>query len=155
MTGTLLSIILSFRWAFWNWRLLKVMRWMKDLTEFFGFGRHDACFFVSCSSRTRKISLEHFLNRSKPANFENREYVENAGNSVKMTVFDLQNIKTRSFFKMYLKFCTHIHLTSFFHIYSVKKKIGKIPQIFKEKLCCRLFFKIKKSKFLYLEMEVW
>ena len=34
----------------------------KDQPENFGFGQCDTCFWVSFSSRTRKMTLEQFLN---------------------------------------------------------------------------------------------
>ena len=56
------------------------------------FGRvmHVLCQF---SSKMRKITLEHVLNWPNPAKFENREDTEIPRNSVKMTVYDLQNTK--------------------------------------------------------------
>ena len=87
MSGTLLSIILSFRWAFSRSRSFKVTRSRKDQTENLGFGRRDTCFWVGFSSRTRKMILEHFLNGPNGANFENRENTENAENSVENGLF--------------------------------------------------------------------
>ena len=55
---------------------------MKGKTENFGFGRRDTCFGVSFSSRTRKMTLEHF-ERPKWKNLENRKNAEIAGNMVK------------------------------------------------------------------------
>ena len=83
MSGTLLSIILSFPWAYSRTRSFKVMRSRKDQTENFVFGRRGSCFRVNFSSRTRKMTLEHFLNGPNRTSFENQKNAEIAGNIVK------------------------------------------------------------------------
>ena len=57
----------------------------KGHTENCGFGGRDTCFLVSLSSRTRTMTLEHFLNGRNRTHFENRENAGIEGNSVKMT----------------------------------------------------------------------
>ena len=67
------------------------------------FGQRDMCLSVSFSSRMRNMALEHFLNVRNRITFENREYAEISGNSVKMDVSDLQNAKNRSFSRYLLE----------------------------------------------------
>ena len=105
----------------------KDTRSMKGQTEKFGFGRRDKCFWVSFSSRTRKRTLEHFLNDLNRTNFKNRENAVMARNSVKNGLFRPSKHQTSGIFQdIYLKFCTHIHLTGFFYTYSRFFRILKI-----------------------------
>ena len=50
--------------------------------------------------KNAKIYPRILFKRPKSDNFINRENAEIAGNSVKMAIFDLQNTKTQSFFKI-------------------------------------------------------
>ena len=133
VSGTLLSIILSFRWAYLRSRSFKVTTSRKVQTENFWFGCRDTCFWVSFSSRTQRMTIEHFLNGRNRINFENRE---NAGNRMKQRkkwpFWDLQQTKLGFFQDIYMTFCTHIHLTGFIHIDSfflIKKPLFlKIPR---------------------------
>ena len=52
-------------------------------------------FVMNAKNDTRTL-----LNGPNGTNFKNREYAEIAGNSVKNGLFDLQNSKTWSFFKI-------------------------------------------------------
>ena len=78
----------------------------------------DACLWGSFSSRTRKITLNHFLSGPNWTKFENREKVVIPGNSMKNCHFRPSKCHKLVIFQdIYLKFCTHVHLTGFFHIY--------------------------------------
>ena len=158
MSGTLLSIILSFGWAYSRSRPFKVTRSRKGQTENFGFGQRGRCFWVSFSSRTRKMTLKHFFKGPNRENFEKRKNVEIVGNSVKMTVFDLQNAKARAFFE--------ISTWNYVHVYTWQASFTYIPvlwnfeksQFFENNIYCSLFFKIfkiyKKIK-IKIEIAVW
>ena len=86
---------------------------------------------VSFSSRTQKMTLEHFFNHPDRTNFENWENAEIAGNSVKNDLLWPSKHQNYVIFQdIYMKFCAHIHLTGFFHIYFGFLKIRKIYPIF-------------------------
>ena len=77
------------------------------------------------------MTLEHFLNRPNQTDYENRENAEIAGNSVKNGNFRTsKHDNSVTFQDMYLIFCTHVHLTQFFHIYSVFGNFENITIIF-------------------------
>ena len=104
---------------------VKVTRSRKGQIKTCMFGtRYTYMVQVSFSSRTRKMIIKHYLNGQNRMNFENRENVEIPRISVKNGHFDLlQNVISWSFFQdIGLKFCTHIHLIVFFHIYSIFEK---------------------------------
>ena len=137
MSGTLLSINLSLRWAHSGSRSFKVRRSRKGQTDNFGFVRRDTCFWVSFSSTTPKMTLEHFLNGPNRTKFENRKNADIAETNVKMTVFDLQNAKFRAFFQLiYLTFCTRIHKTGPCHIYSSFFNSKIFPECFENNILC-------------------
>ena len=78
------------------------------------------------SSGTRKMTVKHFLNGPNRTNFENRENTEIARDSVKNSLLStFKTPKLGHFQDIYLKFCTHMHLTGFFHIYCGFLKIPK------------------------------
>ena len=93
-------------------------------------------FFV----KNAKNDPRTFLNGPNRTNFGNRENTENAENSEKNGLFYLQNNESRNsviFLDIYLKFCTHMHLTEFFHVYSGLLKIRKIlPKFLKSSTYC-------------------
>ena len=59
-----------------------------------------------------------------------------------MAVFDFFNIRTLLFKYIYLKFCTHIHRTKFFHIYSSSKKFNNFLWGFLDVIIYQLFSQI-------------
>ena len=69
VSGTLLSIILRFRWTFSRSRSFKVKRSRKGQTENFGFGWRDNCFWVRFSSRTRKSDARTLFEPPKSDKF--------------------------------------------------------------------------------------
>ena len=84
-----------------------------------------------CRHESQKTTQEHLLNSPNRTNFENWENADIAGNSVKNGRFRHSKHQNSVIFQdMHLKFCTRIHLTGFFHIYSVFLKIQKIPKYF-------------------------
>ena len=97
-------------------------------------------FFV----KNAKNDPRTFLNGPNRTNFGNRENTENAENSEKNCLFYLQNTESRNsviFLDIYLKFCTHMHLTEFFHMYSGSSKIRKIvPKFLESSAFSRSFF---------------
>ena len=111
---------------------VKVTRSRKGQTENLGFGRRDICFWVSFSSRTRKMTLEYFWNGPNRANFESRENAEIAGNSVKMAFFDLQNSKTRVIFSRYLHEILYTYTPDrvLSHIFRIFENSRIFPNIF-------------------------
>ena len=75
------------------------------------------------------MTLEHFLNGRNRKNFENRKNAEIAGNRVKNGRFRPSKRQNSDIFQdIYLKFCTRIHLTGLFDIYSGFLKIRKISK---------------------------
>ena len=114
-------------------------------------------FLGSFSLRTRKMTLEHFLNGRDRTKFENRENVEIAGISVKNVLFRPSKYPNSAIFQdVYMKFCTHIHLTGVFHIHSGFFENSKKIPIFWKYGFCWLFFKrnqdvenLKKSRYLF------
>ena len=73
-------------------------------------------FFV----KNAKMTLEHFLNGPNQTKFENRENAKISGNSVKNGHFRPSKCRKLVILQdINLKFCTHMHLTGFFRIYSV------------------------------------
>ena len=74
---------------------------------------------LNFSSRTRKMTLQHFLNGPNQTIFLKSRERSNQRKLRENGLFNLQKTKTRSFFQdIYMTFCTHIHLTGFFHICS-------------------------------------
>ena len=66
-------------------------------------------FLVIFPSRTRKMTLEHFLNGPSRTKYENLENTEIPWTAWKVAFSDLQNIKTRSCFKTFTWNCVHIY----------------------------------------------
>ena len=95
------------------------------------------------------MTLEHFLNGRNRKNFENRKNAEIAGNRVKNGRFRPSKRQNSDIFQdIYLKFCTRIHLTGLFHIYSGFLKIRKIFLFFKIIFFVDYFLQFSKfSKF--------
>ena len=103
----------------------------KGQTENFGFRQRDPLFWVSFSSKTRKMILEHFLNGPNRTNFEYRKHAEITGKSVKNGRFGPSKRQNSGIYQdIYLKFCTRIQLTGLFHMYSGFLKIRKFSLIF-------------------------
>ena len=84
------------------------------------------------------MTLEHFLNGRNRKNFENRKNAEIAGNRVKNGRFRPSKRQNSDIFQdIYLKFCTRIHLTGLFHIYSGLLKIRIFfPNFFENNIFC-------------------
>ena len=99
-------------------------------------------FFVKNAKKT----LEHFLNGPNRTNFQNRKNAEIAGNSVKNGLFDLFHQNPSIFQDIYMKFCTHICLTGFFHIYSGFLKIQKKNPNFLKNIFLIIFQNFQKSR---------
>ena len=79
--------------------------------------------FISVFRQERKNSSITLFNGQNRTKLENRENTDLLGNRVKMAVFDIQNIKVRSFFKdINLTFCSHVRLTELFHVHSGLKQ---------------------------------
>ena len=132
MSEALLSISISFRCAYLRSSLFKVTMSRKGQTKYLRFGRRDTSFWVIFLSRTRQMTLEHFLNDPKRKIFECRE---NAENSVKNGSFRPSKHQNSVIFQdIYLKFCTHIHRTGFFtHIRLFEH--SKVLSIFENTSC--------------------
>ena len=113
------KFIPSFRWAYSRSMSFKVMRSRKSQTENFGFGRCDTCFWVRFSWRTRIMTLGHFLNIPNRTNFEIGKKQKSPEIAWQMAVFDLQNAKTQTFFKIYT--------WNFVHVYNWHGSLTYIP----------------------------
>ena len=82
------------------------------------FGRGDTCFWSVLHQEREKITIKNALSGLKRTKFTNQENAEIPGNSVKITVFDIQNTKTRSFFT--------ISIWNFVHIYTYQDSFTSI-----------------------------
>ena len=139
LSGTLRSIYLSFRRAYSRSRSFKVKRSRKGQTDIFGFGQRNTCFGVSFSSRMRKMTLQQLLNgknrkKLKIGKIIRKKQRENG-------LFRPSKHQNSVIFQdIYMKFCTHIHLAGFFHIYSGISKIQKSSQHFLKILFLLIIF---------------
>ena len=113
------------------------------------------CMFLGqVSLRTRKMTPEDLFNGPNPTKFENRKNAEILENTVKMAVFDLQNTKTRPFFKISTQIFVHLYTYqgSFTYI-PVFRKFEKLFGFFNN-IFHGLFFQIfrifKKLKIRYI-----
>ena len=84
------------------------------------------------SSRTQKMTLEHFWTAQIGHILKIVEKQKSQRTAWKMTVFGLQNTKTRSFQDIYLKCCTHVHLIEVCHIYFVFDNLKQNQYFFKK-----------------------
>ena len=97
------------------------------------------------------MTPKHFLNGRNRTKFENRKNVEIPGNSVKRGHFRPSKcLKLVILQDIDFKFCTHIHLIGFFHIYSGFLKIRNFSLIFLNNTYYWLFSKIQKN-----ELKIW
>ena len=92
------------------------------------------------------MAPKHFLNGRNRTKFENSKNVEIPGNSVKNGHFRPSKCHKLVIFQdIDLKFCTHIHLIGFSHIYSGFLKIRNFSlKIFENNIYYWLFSKIFK-----------
>ena len=88
------------------------------------------------SSRTRKTTLEYFLNVLNPAKFESRENAEIPFKLLEKLPFRPSKYQNSAIFQdIHLNYAIHIHISGFFDIYSVFL-IRKFSLIFMKIILC-------------------
>ena len=147
------SMILSLRWVYSRSRSFKVTRSKKGQIKILSL-RRIIRVFRSVFIKNDKMTLKHFLSGPNRTTFENHENAEIPANSLKNGHLRPSKCHKLSIFQdIDLKFCAHIHLRGFFHIYSFLE-ISKIVWFFFEKWYF-YWFLFKILQFFKSQIAVW
>ena len=153
VSGTLLSMILGFQWVYWRSRSIKVTRSRKGQIKTFMFGTRDRCFYVRFSSRMRKMTLKHFFERPKSNKVWKSWKCENLRKQRENCHFRPSKCHKWVIFEdIDFKFCTHIHLRGFFHMFSFFRNSKIFSIKIENNIFCWLLFKISKK---FKKMKIW
>ena len=117
MSGTLLSIILSFRWAYARSKSFRVTRSTEGQTENFTFEGRDHV-LGQFSINNAKMALERFLNGPNRKKMKIKKCRNSREQRGRLNFFPPSKYQNSVIFEdIYLTFCTHIDLRGFSNIY--------------------------------------
>ena len=116
-----------------NWKVWVMAAWYMFLGQFF--------------VKNTKMTLEYFLNYPNRTNFNNRKNAKNGGKQrEKMAFFEVQNTKTRPFFRIYAWNSVHIYTwQGYFTYIPFFLKIRKSHHFLKIAFFLLYFSKLSKS----------
>ena len=90
----------------------------------------STCFWVSCLSKLRKASLEHYLDGLNRTIFVNKENTEFSGNSVKSDYLFSKYQRNATLHDVYLKLCARIHCSVLSFMLGFSTNVEKLFNIF-------------------------